>query len=340
MTLEKERRCGPIARLAICGCLGVFIAGALSNCDGGPSGDNDAQGRDFLCVAACEYVQPAFQKYDVKTGGFVPGFAPDYPCISADVDNEKGRIFVYTYDYLRSYANDGRLLRERRVQTHRESGREYIAFNSRDRTLYFLDGRGWITVFNAEGLDVADRFDTPMADAHQFYMEEGAAYVWMVSKDRHEIRGYRTSKRRVVAWVTTDGKFWQLAFEPWTRTIIVGLTKNDGNFLYRFGDYLYKEEKLPVDIVPRYVAVEPGSGTLWVSDGKATARYAPDGEKLAGLPGLGFKYLVFNYNGHAAFAVDPEGRFYAVHTRDLRPIWSARRFSPQHDIHMLKYSTR
>lgn len=60
---------------------------------------------------------------------------------------------------------------------------------------------------------------------------------------------------------------------------IFGVSKGRRNYLARYSKVGVKKQEIKTAVVPKALAVEPGSGRVWVSDGAVVERYKGDGRR-------------------------------------------------------------
>ncbi|NIT35996.1 MAG: hypothetical protein GTN49_05765 [candidate division Zixibacteria bacterium] len=325
-----------LPRLARWAGVGVFVfGGLLLSCDEGPTGDAGSE-RGFVYVLGDLEVMPQVQKFIAKTGEEKTSFFTRDGCISGDVDPDNGDVFAYTWNFLRRYDRTGEMVYEVRVQTERFNGREYIALNNKTDVIYFLDGLGKVWYYRGKDGERLGAFYTKLQDSEQLVVDESENTEWIVG-NRGEVARKYSSDGYYMLVELADGPFTRIAVDDNSNTVLIGVVKGTRKYLARYTKRGTKKKEIPTGIAPRGLGVEPGSGNIWVSDGRAIERYAADGKKLPGFADVGFKYIDFTGDGAAAFAVDGEGYLYAVGARSLKILWREKRFSSWHDIHLLKY---
>ena len=136
----------------------------------------------------------------------------------------------------------------------------------------------------------------------------------------------------------TDGPYTAIRVERNSNTVILGVAKSTGDYLYRYSKTGAKKKEIRVALAPKVLGVEPGTGNIWISDGEAIVRYAADGAKLGVIPTAGFELIDFGTDGAAAFTLEADGYLTAYNTGNLNDVWRGQKFSTRNDIHFLKYN--
>jgi hypothetical protein len=326
-----------LPRLALWAGVGVFVCGGMMTCDNTTEPGPAESGS--LYVAAYSYTWPRVQRRSAKTGEIRQGFNPDNFCISADVDTETGDVFAYIFNYITRYTPGGRLKFETYAWTRKYSGREYIDLNEKTRIIYFLNGEGMLFRFDADtGEDLGILLGTVLGDAEQLLVDDDENRIWIIAKGGADVRKF--SPQPDLLLILRDGPYTKMRVEPESNTLIMGVIKNGANYLYRYTKGGVKKKEIAIGVKPTNLAVEPGSGVIWVSDGATIERYAADGVQLEGIPTAGFDLIDFGTGGGAAFTLDGGGYLTAYNTRDLNVAWREKRFSKYDEIHFLKYNEK
>jgi hypothetical protein len=284
-------------RLALWAGVGVFVFACLMACDGGTGTEPIERGS--LYVASYSYIWPRVQRLSAKTGEIREGFTPENHCIGADVDPETGDVFVYIFNYIQRYTSGGRLKYEIRAYTHYYSGREHIALNSKTGVLYFLDGEGGVDYYRAEDGELLGGFSTGPGDAEQLLVDDVENTVWVIQDGGVEAVKYSAEGNELLK--LNDGPYTEIRVEGNSNTVILGVVKSNGNFLYRYSKTGTKKKEIRTRFTPKALGVEPGTGTIWASDGEVIERFAAEGGKIGEIPTAGFEFIDFGTEGGAAF---------------------------------------
>ena len=333
---SSRRRGGMLPRLARWAGVGVFVFVMALSCGDEPGGDSAGQA-GFVYVVNYETVLPSIQKFSAETGERVGAYTPNGLCISAAVDPGNGDLFAYSWSTLYRYDKDGRLIYSVWANTARREGREYIALHDKARRIYFLNGVGKVHYFRAADGEWLGAFYTRLVDPEGIVVDEAENTEWVLGKGGAVARKYSFDGEHLSVELT-DGPYTKMAVDYSSNTIIFGVSKGRRNYLARYSKVGVKKQEIKTAVVPKALAVEPGSGRVWVSDGAVVERYKGDGTKIEGLSAFGFGHIDFTDDGAVAFAVSGNGLFYAIDTRSLKILWRGELYPSWHDIHFVGYS--
>jgi hypothetical protein len=318
----------------------AFFMGAFINCDRGPEGAS-ADERSYIYIAGSEQPSGDILRLDAKTGRSSIAAPLTVKCIAADVDLETGDLFIYTAGHLRRRTPSGRIVLDIPINTKTASGHEYLAYNNNSREICLFNGEGTLLVYDAVGGTKTYETAINLANASQFLLDDANSYAWVVSADRHKVeRRNARSGPGVIMRLTTDGQFYRLSNDPHTDSVVIGLTEDGRNYLYRVYNNYQDPVKYEITVKPAYVCVEPLWANIWVSDGTAIKRFDPDGKGLRGISQLNFIMGDFDNNGSAFFGLTAAGQAFAVSSSTLNCLWTGPNYGAGNDINFFEYSPK
>jgi hypothetical protein len=325
-----------VPRLALWAGVGVFVCALALSC-GDDEGSGSPGPAGFVYVVNYETVLPGIQKFSTETGKRVNAYTPNGLCISAAVDPDNGDLFSYSWSSLYRYDKDGKLIYRVWADTARRLGREYIAFNGEAGRVYFLNGSGKVHYFRAADGEWLGAFYTRLEDHEGIVVDDVENTEWVMAKGGAVVRKYSFDGDNLLVELS-DGPYTEMAVDDSSNTMLFGVIKGGRGYVVRYSKAGAKKQEILAGLAPTALAVEPGSGRIWVSDGDAIERYKGDGTKIEGLASLGFLYMDFTDDAAVAFAVSRGGLFYAIDTRSLKILWRGEQYPSNHDIHFVGYS--
>lgn len=318
----------------------IVSTGAIIGCNQLPPEEETAE-RSYVYLAGFDHPGKAITRIDVKTGLSSQVLDLTENCIAADVDPDSGDIYIYTAGHIRRYDFSGKMLLDIHVTTKINKGREYIAYDEVSKCVGLLDGEGVLYFYDAVNGSRAGEMQTSLADAKQFLLDGYNSCVWIISGDGHRCDRlpYGSGPGRGIQ-ITIDGTFYHLSNDPFTNSIVMGVTEDGRNYLLRLYNNIPEHSEYNMGLKPRYVCVNPIWGDIWVSDGNGIQRLDVEGKGLPGYGEIGFKMGSFNNNGSVFFGLTATGQPFAVCSSTLRLLWAGPTYGSGNDIHLFKYRAR
>jgi hypothetical protein len=306
-------------------------------CDGEDEEGGTTIPPGFVYVINYDSDLPTIRKFTADTHERILAYTPNGLCIAAALDSDNGDLYVHSWGSLRRYDKDGNEIYLVMAETARYTGREYLGFNNETGQVYFLNGEGICHRFRGSDGERIGIFNTGLEDPEGIVIDEVENTEWVLGNGGAVAQKYTDDGYNLLVELTA-GPYTKIVVDDSTDTILMGVSRAARDFVVRYSKAGVKQQEIETTIVPTALAVEPGSGRIWVSDGGVVERYKPDGTKIEGVNSMGFQHIDFTEDGAVAFAIDPDGFFYAIDVRTIGIFWRIQQTHPGHNIHFVKYT--